>query len=89
MPLQSKRYCLVLIILVSICASAHGQTSETQPTRRIKRVAKPVFKGDQGEGVFFKDVFEEALVGKRPPVPSASSLASNASAGADLSLIHI
>ena len=83
MPQQSKRYCLVLTLLVSICASVHGQTSKTQPPRRIKRVAKPVFEDEQGEGVFFKDVFEEALVGKRPPVPSASSLASNASAGAD------
>ena len=83
MPQQSKQYCLVLILLVLNCASVHGQTSETQPTRRIKRVAKPVFKDDQGEGTFFKDVFEEALVGKRPPVPSASSLAANVAGRVD------
>ena len=83
MPQQLKRYGLVLIVLAFTCASVHGQVSKTQPTRRIRRVAKPVFKDDQDDGVFFKDVFEDALVGKRPPVPSASSLASNVAGGVD------
>lgn len=83
MPQQFERCCLVFIMLVATCASVYGQTSKAQPTRNVKRVAKPVFNDDAGEGVFFKDVFEEALVGKRPPVPSASSLASQGDRGAD------
>ncbi len=83
MPQQFKRCCLVLGLLASTCASVDAQILKSQPTRKIMRVAKPMFTDDAGEGVFFRDVFEEALVGKRPPVPSASSLAADRVGGVD------
>ena len=71
---QSRRYGLLFILLVTLTASVNGQTAKTDPpTRAVKRVAKPTFEGDAWKGVFFKDVFENALVGKRPVVPAGNS----------------
>ena len=84
MPQQSKRCCLLFIVLVALSTSANGQTlDKNQGTRSIKRVAKPTFESDAGEGVFFKDVFRDALVGKRPVVPSANARSSSGGTGID------
>ena len=77
MPQQTKLCCLLFILLVAICTSVNGQTKKDQPTRSIKRVAKPTFDGEASKGVFFKDVFQDALVGKRPAVPAANPRGSN------------
>jgi len=78
MPQHILRYCLIIALSAGPVAIAHGQTSlPPHTTRSVKRVAKPTFNDDTGQGVFFDDVFQEALVGKRPPVPSASSRVSN------------
>ena len=73
MPQLTKRCGLLFILLVAIGTSVNGQTKKTQQTRSIKRVAKPTFEKDAGDGVFFENVFRDALVGERPAVPSANS----------------
>ena len=84
MPQRSKRCCLIFAIWLATSASVNGQTSKnTQSTRSVKRVARPAFTDDDVKGVFFDDVFQEALVGKRPPVPSAHFRDSNNVASLD------
>lgn len=78
MPKHLIRYCIILALLSAPLANANGQPAlPPHTTRSVKRVAKPTFNDNAGQGVFFNDVFKEALVGKRPPVPSASSRGSN------------
>lgn len=73
MPQQSKRCCLLFILLVAISASVNGQTDKKSPSRAVKRVARPTFQNDAWKGVFFEDVFQNALIGKRPAVPAANA----------------
>ena len=74
MPQQTKRCCLLLIILAAMSTSVDGQSlQKNQPTRTVKRVAKPSFEDGAWKSVFFDDVFQNALVGERPVVPSTNS----------------
>jgi len=77
MPQPSKRRCLLFILLVAIAVNVNGQTRKDPPNRAVKRVARPTFEGDAWKGVFFKDIFQNALIGKRPPVPTANARSSN------------
>jgi len=84
MPKHLIRYCIILALLSAPLANANGQPAlPPHTTRSVKRVAKPTFNAEAGQGVFFNDVFKEALVGKRPPVPSANSRGSNSGINRD------
>ena len=77
MPQQIKRGCLLFILLVATCTNVNGQTKKAPQTRTVKRVAKPAFNDDAWKGVFFEDVFQDALVGKRPAAPAADARGSS------------
>ena len=77
MPQPTKRCCLLFVLSVAICTSVNGQTKKVQQTRNVKRVAKPNFEDETWEGVFFEDVFQNALVGKRPVAPALSARGSS------------
>ena len=83
MPQQSKRCCLLFILLAAIGVNVNGQTKKDLRTRAVKRVARPSFQSDGWKGVFFEDVFQNALVGKRPAVPSANERGSSDTNGDD------
>ena len=54
---------------------------------RVKRARRPVFDAQSSDGVFFKDVYAEGIVGDRPAVltakQAASQMASSGTSGGD------
>ena len=72
-----KRGCLLFVLLVAFSTNVIGQTKNPPQTRTVKRVAKPTFDDQASKGVFFEDVFKNALVGKRPAPPSTTTRGSS------------
>lgn len=57
---------LCSIAAVSLSAPAIQDFQDPQKARKIKRAKKPVFTERDSDGIFFKNLFEEGLVGPRP-----------------------
>ena len=70
---------LPLLLVGGLSVSVVAQQNDRQPkkkTRQVTRVARPDFSKPKPD-VWFKDVFEEGLVGQRPAGSNSAAVASN------------
>ncbi len=68
--------CLVVAVLASAhCQSAYSWQGKpkSQTIKRVKRAARPKFNQNESKDIFFKDVYAEGTVGKRPDVSALSA----------------
>lgn len=77
-----QQFKFVIWLAISLCVTASSsiaQNSNDKAPRSVKRVGRPTFEADDWDGVFFKDLFRDGLVGERPEPPKvAAALAQNA-----------
>lgn len=62
--------CLLSLFLASLAAQEQEPQQPIKKIRKVKRVAKPTFDGSK-DGIYFKDVFKDGLVGERPDAMQA------------------
>ncbi|QDU93477.1 hypothetical protein [Lignipirellula cremea] len=78
MKTLAKFAVVILAFLILVQAVAWAQGKGERASRRAKR---PAFSPSASSGIFFKDVFNEGLVGDRPPNLSAPARAPGGGGG--------
>ena len=61
--------CRALILLIPFCFTALLSVSvaiQDQQPKKIKRAKRPAFSERDTDGIFFKNLFKDGLVGERP-----------------------
>ena len=66
--------CLFGMLLAQMVAQEQDPAQPKKKIRKVQRVAKPTFDGSK-DGIYFKNVFTDGLVGERPDKSEAAQMA--------------